>query len=216
MGHKTSGAQFSRCMSKMMANLPFEELIFFLDDLLLGSDDVDSHLKRLEHVFSRLKAANMKLSPSKCHFLRKKVNFVGVTIDRTGLRIDNDRVKALTELKAPMNKKGLQSLLGFFGFNRRWIKGYAALTKCMYELLKKSVAYKWTKKCEENLQKLKVAVNNSISLAVPDLKDKLQSYQVVIDGSKDGMGAHLSQVINGERRVIGFFSKAVPNHKKEW
>ena len=71
------------------------------------------------------------------------------------------------------------------------------------------------KKCDENLQKLKDAVTNSITFAIPYLKDDIQSYEVVIDGSQDGMGAHLSQMINGERRIIAYFSKAVPQHKRE-
>ena len=37
-----------------------------------------------------------------------------------------------------------------------------------------------------------------------------------MDGSKHGMGAHLTQRIKGKRRVIGFFSKSVPFHKRDW
>ena len=39
---------------------------------------------------------------------------------------------------------------------------------------------------------------------------------MTIDGSKLGLGAHLSQNINGKRRVIGYFSKSVQPHKREW
>jgi hypothetical protein len=214
MGHKTSGAQFSRCMTKILKNLSFEQLIFFLDDLLLASDDVETHLSRLEIVLNRLATSNMKLSPSKSHFLQREVNFVGITINSEGLKITDDRVKALTELKAPTDRKSLQSLLGFFGFNRKWIKQYASLTNCMYRLLRKGVPFQWTKECDSNLQKLKDAVKTSITLAVPDLHDREQSYHLVIDGSKLGMGAHLSQKINGKRRIIGYFSKAVPPVKR--
>ena len=216
MGHKTSGAQFSRCMAKIMYNLPFSQLVYFLDDLLLASDTVDTHLSRLKIVFQRLAAAGMKLSPGKSHFLRKEVNFVGITLSGEGLRITEDRAKALTELKAPTDRKSLQSLLGFFGFNRKWIPKYAGLTHCMYQLLRKGVPFKWTQACEENLQKLKDAVTNSVTLCIPDLHDKEQSYVLVVDGSKFGMGAHLSQRINGERRVVGYFSKSIPPHKRDW
>ena len=51
MGHKTSGAQFSRCMAKILSSSPFEQLVYFLDDLLLSSDTVAEHLKRLRLVF---------------------------------------------------------------------------------------------------------------------------------------------------------------------
>ena len=216
MGHKTSGAQFSRCMAKIMMNLPFEQLIFFLDDLLLASNCVDSHLSRLEIVFQRLTAAGIKLSPEKSNFLKKEVKFVGITLNSEGLKITEDRVKALLELKSPTSKKTLQSLLGFFGYNRKWIPHYASLTRCMYKLLSKDTPFHWSAECEENLKKLKEAVAKNITLAVPDLMDREQSYHLTIDGSKYGMAAHLSQKINGERRIIGYFSKAVPNHKRDW
>ena len=71
MGHRSSGAQFSRCITKLMSNLDFQELIFFLDDLLLGSDDVRSHISRLERVLVRFSQAYMKLSPGKCALLKE-------------------------------------------------------------------------------------------------------------------------------------------------
>ena len=166
----------------MMSNLPFEELIFFLDDLLLGSDDVRYHLIRLRHILQRFKIANMKLSPTKCHFLRRQVNFIGITIDKEGLTIDRSRVQSLQQIKSPHNKKSLQKLLGFYGFNRRWIPKYAALTKCMYDLLRKDAKFDWTEEteeCEKNLEQLKTAVSDSICLVIPDLEDPLQSYNVV-------------------------------------
>ena len=177
MGHKTSGAQFSRCMSKIMYNLPFSQLVFFLDDLLLASDTVDEHLSRLEIVFQRLTGAGIKLSPQKSLFLRREVTFVGISLSGDGLRITDDRVKALAELKAPTDRKSLQSLLGFFGFNRKWIPQYAGLTHCMFQLLRKGVPFKWTQECEENLHKLKDEVKNSVTLCVPDLYDTEQSYE---------------------------------------
>ena len=173
---------------------------------MLPSDDIDTPLSRLEILLQRLAAANMMLSPSKSHFLQKEVQFVGITINSEGLRITDERIKALNDLNAPTDRKSLQSLLGFFGFNRKWIPQYATLTHCMYRLLRKGVPFKWSKECDENLQKMKDAVKNSITLAVPDLYDSDQSYELVIDGSKVGMGAHLSQIIKGERRIIGYFS----------
>ena len=176
MGHKTSGAQFSRCMAKILSNLPFEQLVYFLDDLLLSSDTVEEHLKRLRLVFSRLSQVNMKLSPSKCNFLKKEVKFVGVVINEEGLSIDKNRVKALTNLQAPNDRKSLQSLLGFFGLNRKWIPKYTDLTRPMYKIMKKGVPFNWDEECNRNLRQLKEAVIQSVTLAIPDLYDTEQSY----------------------------------------
>ena len=84
----------------------------------------------------------------------------------------------------------------------------------MYKLLQKGKPFHWTEECDQNLHELKEAVKTNVTLAVPDLHDRLKSYMLVIDGSKFGMGAHLSQIINGSRRVIGYFSKAIPEHKR--
>ena len=165
-------------------------------------------------MFQRLTAAVMKLSPGRSHFLRKELNFVGITQSGEGLRITKDRVKAVTELKALTDRKFLQSLLGFFGFNRKWIPQYAGLTHCMYLLVIAERSHiQMDSGMWRNLQKLKDAVTNSITLCIPDLHDKEQSYELVVDGNKFGMAAHLSQRINGERWVIGYFSKSIPPHK---
>ena len=63
---------------------------------------------------------------------------------------------------------------------------------------------------------MKEAAKNSVTLCVPDLFDKERSYELVVDGSKFGMGSHLSQKIKGERRIVGYYSKSVPPHKREW
>ena len=136
-------------------------------------------------------------------------------INEEGLSIDKNRVKALTELQAPNDRKSLQSLLGFFGFNRKWIPKYADLTRPMYKIMKRGVPFKWDEECNRNLRQLKEAVIKSGSLAIPDLYDTEQSYELTMDGSKHGMGAHLTQRIEGKRRVIGFFSKSVPFHKRD-
>ena len=57
---------------------------------------------------------------------------------------------------------------------------------------------------------------STVTLAIPDLYDTEQSYEITMDGSKHGMGAHLTQRIKGKRRVIGLFSKSVSFHKRDW
>jgi hypothetical protein len=86
----------------------------------------------------------------------------------------------------------------------------------MYRLLTKNTPFHWSTECEENLAKLKRVVAKRITLAVPDLMDQEKSYELVVDGSKFGMGAYLSQKINGERKIIGYFSKSIPEQKREW
>ncbi len=48
MGHKNSSSKFTRMMNKLLATVPIQQLIFFIDDLFLSSNRVETQLDRLE------------------------------------------------------------------------------------------------------------------------------------------------------------------------
>ena len=53
-------------------------------------------------------------------------------------------------------------------------------------------------------------------LALPDINDPLNSYELVTDASKNGFGATLSQIVDGRRRIISYYSKAVPASQRNY
>ncbi len=215
MGHCSSSAIFSRMMHKLLAFIPIEHLIYFLDDLLIGSTDVASHIYRLEKLLHQLATANLKLTPNKTELLRQEVKYVGVTLNSRGISINEERIEAILNLPAPTSRKEVQKVLGFFGYNRRFLKQYAALSKPLYDLLRKDRRFEWTPECSKSFQDLKEAVSSSPTLCYPDVEDPLNSYEIKIDASKYGLGATLTQTINNERRTVSYFSKSVPRHKKQ-
>ena len=216
MGHKASGSHFSRMMCKLLNGIPVEHLCYFLDDLMLASDDFDSHMELLEKVLMRFAQANLKLMPGKCHFLRKEVKFVGLTISEEGVKINEERVKAILDLQPPKTAKETRSVLGVLGYNRKFIPKYASITKPLYSLLTKGSRFKWTDDCQKAFDELKTAVGKCTLLAMPDTDDPHQSYECTIDGSNQGYSGTLSQQIKGERRIVAYYSKRVPPHKKMW
>ncbi|KAL5265293.1 hypothetical protein ACHWQZ_G006134 [Mnemiopsis leidyi] len=219
MGHKNSSSIFSRVMAKLLATVPIEQLIFFIDDLFLSSRTVSSHLDRLEILLRRLLQANLKLTPKKCELLKKKVTFVGVSVSADGIQITEDRVKDLLDLPVPTTMKRVQEVLGALNYVRKWIPNYSELARPLHGLTVKGVKFLWTEGCQQAFDKLKRAIADSTILALPDTDDPCKSYHVTVDASKHGYGATLSQEIerNGtrERRIVAFFSKAVPPYKRE-
>ncbi|KAL5268729.1 hypothetical protein ACHWQZ_G002541 [Mnemiopsis leidyi] len=219
MGHKNSSSIFSRVMAKLLATVPIEQLIFFIDDLFLSSRTVSSHLDRLEILLRRLLQANLKLTPKKCELLKKKVTFVGVSVSADGIQITEDRVKDLLDLPVPTTMKRVQEVLGALNYVRKWIPNYSELARPLHGLTVKGVKFLWTEECQQAFDKLKRAIADSTILALPDTDDPCKSYHVTVDASKHGYGATLSQEIerNGtrERRIVAFFSKAVPPFKRE-
>ena len=216
MGHKTSSSKFAFMIDKLIANLPITSLIYFIDDLMLGTHSIQQHLIDLRLLLGKLHSANLKLKPSKVDMLKSEVTYVGIKISAEGIRITDDRIESVKSLQPPTNVKSLQKVLGFFNYNRKFIAKYAHLAHPLYKLLRKDTKFNWDSDCSNSFNSLKDAMVNSTLLRHPDVRDPHNSYHVTLDASKWGFGATLSQEQEGTRYVVAYFSKSTPNYKREW
>ena len=65
-GFANAPTTFQRLMETCPADLNLRWCIIYLDDIIIFSKDLTSHLERLEAVFRKLEEAGLKLKPSKC------------------------------------------------------------------------------------------------------------------------------------------------------
>lgn len=87
---------FMCMMLSIFGDLNFCSLLCYLDDLLFFARSEQEALKRLEVVFSRLRASNLKLAQKKCHFLRRSIKFLGHVISSSGVSVDEDKVAVIS------------------------------------------------------------------------------------------------------------------------
>ena len=64
---------FERLMEQALSGLQWKTLLLYLDDVIVFSTDFDSHIQRLETVFQRFRAAQLKLKPS-AHYYRLRLS----------------------------------------------------------------------------------------------------------------------------------------------
>lgn len=64
-------------MGEVLGDLMIDVLLIYLNDIVVFSKDFDSHCRRLDIVFSRLRRHGLKLKPSKCFLLKPEVKFLG-------------------------------------------------------------------------------------------------------------------------------------------
>ena len=76
-GLTNAPATFQRLMECVLAGLTTHECLLYLDDIIIFSTSFPDHLARLRSVLLRLCEAGLKLKPSKCHFARKEVHYLG-------------------------------------------------------------------------------------------------------------------------------------------
>ena len=62
-------------MNEALSGLTFA--FGYLDDILVFSPDMESHLEHLRLLFERLRSADLKLKKVKCNFLKKHIQYLG-------------------------------------------------------------------------------------------------------------------------------------------
>lgn len=128
-GITNAPSTFQRLMEKCMGDINLSEVLVFLDDLIVFSDTLEEHEKRLLHVLGRLKDYGLKLSLDKCKLFQPSVKYLGHIVSENGVETDPQKIQAIKTWPSPRNLKELHSFLGFSGYYRRFIKDYAKNSK---------------------------------------------------------------------------------------
>ena len=79
-------ATFQRLMESCLGELHLSWCIIYLDDVIIFSETPDEHLRRLEGVLKKLRAAGLKLKPSKCEFFKDRITYLGHIVSKKGLK----------------------------------------------------------------------------------------------------------------------------------
>ena len=143
MGYLNAPAVFQRFINHIL-HPHFAYCRAYLDDIVIFSRTKEEHVKHLNAVLQTLKENQISLKPKKCKWFRKKVSFLGYTVELgKGFRMSDDKIQALRDLKPPRHKKDLHTILGQFGWLAHLIPHYSDITACLTTLLQKDVPWTW-------------------------------------------------------------------------
>ena len=134
-GLTNAPAVFQRLMQQVISGVnPADGPDFvcvYIDDLLVLSCSLKEHLRHLRSVMERLQQANLKLKPSKCHFLRQSVEFLGHIITPLGLQPNPRQTAAVQDFSVLPSIHQLRKFLGLTLYYRRFISLQRLLHLCM-------------------------------------------------------------------------------------
>ena len=212
-GAKTSAATFQRCMENVLRPMLYQGAIAFLDDVIIYSKSKEEHFELLSKAFKLMADAGLKLHPGKCELLATEITYLGHKISASGVSVDKEKTKVLSEWKVLENVGDVMSFLGFCGYFRRHIPNFSRVAKPLIKLtqgckykpkskfgppvkqpsLGKSILEDWTPECEEARKELIRILSSPPCLVFPDL-DK--TFILHVDACTTGLGAVLLQFGN--------------------
>ena len=180
-------------------------------------------LKRLDLVLSKLAANGLRIEPSKCYLFRKSVEYLGHIISENGIATDPSKVSAVKDWPTPSCVRELRAFLGLSSYYRRYVKGFTQIAMPLHKLVNSTTVKKsstktdgpskwyWDSDCEEAFNQLKQSLVDAPVLGYPNFK---LPFILETDASHFGLGAVLSQVQNGSKRVIAYASHGLRGSEK--
>jgi len=204
---------FERLMERVLAGLRWETLLVYLDDVIVFGKTVAESVGRLEAVLIRFREAGLKLKPSKCQLFREQVAYLGHVVSSEGIHTDPAKIEAVKEWPTPSTQKQVRSFLGLASYYRRFIEGFADIASPLHRLTEKSAPFEWTSQCARAFERLREALISAPILAYPRPGGQ---YILDTDASAFAVGGVLSQVQDGEERVISFGSKALSRPERNY
>lgn len=136
-------ATFQRLMQTVLRDEAWDICVVYLDDVLIFANSVEEHNRRLQIIFEKFRQANLRLSPSKCHFLRQEVKYLGHVISEKGVATDPEKISKVINWPEPKCHEELQSFLGLCNYYRRFVQDYSTISNPLWKTVNRK-PFVWT------------------------------------------------------------------------
>lgn len=198
------------CFQRFINTILFDfikagSVVVYMDDVLISSEDLTSHLNTLQKIFTVLVENKLELRLDKCSFFCTEIEYLGYKVSVEGLKPTNHGLVAVQNFPEPKTIKEVQSFLGLASYFQKFIIGFSILAKLLYNLLKKNVKFRFNEKERNVFLQLKQKLIEAPILAIYNPKAYTELH---CDASTHGFGAVLLQrQTDKQMHPIFYFSK---------
>ena len=207
-GLRNAAQTFQRFMDQVLRGLPF--CFVYLDDLLIASPDMDTHLQHLRQVFQLLSDNGILINAQKSEFAVPSLDFLGHRVSAIGITPLSSNVQAIMDYPQPTTTSQLRRFLGLVNFYHRFVPHCADILQPLHSLLSahptrpKSTPLTWTPDAEQAFASIKTALADASLLNHPHPTAEVC---LMTDASLTGVGGALQQRIDGAWQPLSFFSR---------
>lgn len=112
------GATFERAMDIDLVDEQDKFVVVYLDDITVFSKTDEEHMLHLKLIFEKCRRYGLSLNLKKYHFTLSVGKMLGHIVAHVGVKINLERVKAISLIPFPRNKKEVQAFLERINFLR--------------------------------------------------------------------------------------------------
>jgi hypothetical protein len=216
-------ASYSRLIQLALSGVPRAVALPYLDDTIIHSTDMRQHFRNLEWILRIHRRAGLRLKPSQCQLFQDQVEYLGHLISRHGVKPIPSYQEAVRDWQLPVTGIDARIFLGKVGYYKRFIKDYSKIAgawiKATDNITKEEEKkpLEITEDMKSSFEVLKQKLLEAPIMAYPQF-DSVEPFILDTDWSHDAnaIGAVLSQVQDGQERVICYGGKKLSASQKDY
>ena len=204
-GLTNAPATFQELMNQVVARMKLKPTVqallkkgavieVYIDDVLLGTDDADDHLRLVEEFLRTCEECNTRVKLEKSEFMQEEIEYLGFQVGWRWWRPVKEKVAPILKASIRDDKtrgvKDIRAFLGSCNFYRRHIPTFTYSSHLLTDLTKKNVPWKWTPEHEAQFQEIKEKLSSLRLLGTPAPDGE---FVVITDASPVGGGGTLLQ-----------------------
>ncbi|XP_013624627.1 PREDICTED: uncharacterized protein LOC106330753 [Brassica oleracea var. oleracea] len=191
---------FMRLINHILRSFIGHFVVVYFDDILIYSNNFEDHKLLLKSVLEVFRKERLFANLGKCSFGTDHMVFLGFVVGADGIRVDEEKFKAIRDWPSPTTVGEVRSFHLLAGFYRRFVQNFSSIAAPLTEVIKKNVGFKWEQAQEEAFQILKGKLTQAPLLVLPDFS---KTFEIECDASGVGIGA----VLMHDRKPIAYFSE---------
>ena len=197
-GLRNSPPTFQRFMDHVCEGL--ENVLVYIDDIIIYSKTYEEHLYHLKCVFDRLKKFGLILNVEKSIFFQPSITYLGLEFNSEGYKCTDEKIPPVENFPVPTDKKEILKFMGLINYYRAHLPNIAEIATPMYNLTHEKAKFIWDEAAQNAFDTLKKLFKQRMVLQPYEEGGTLDLYT---DASDVAIGA----VLMCNQKPIEFFSK---------
>lgn len=220
MGLKSSSAILNACLAKTLQGLE-GCTIPYSDNILIISDDEDTHVRDIDRVLTALSDHGWKFKLAKCHWAvvgSLKIFGMLINLQDSTIQPDPTKIKTIKELPLPSKKRQLRAFLGGIGYFIECLPDIGAALATLQDLTRltktgKDESVIWSEEARRAFKTIKDALGEVNRIYMPDWQ---KDFHLVVDAGPNHTSTMLVQINDhGNWVPLGFFNKKLTDREKK-